>query len=115
MFYTLSSKIKTAIQPKYDLRIILLDCSLQKFKLSVANTVVSQDNSSMHSMVSDQLLDLFSLNDGGKSSTSHSVPRPAESGKDSLKSILEGLNELWDEKQYEDEYNLDGFISSLPK
>jgi hypothetical protein len=27
--------------------------------------------------------------------------------------MVEGLEELWDEKQYEDEYNLDNFMSSL--
>ena len=27
--------------------------------------------------------------------------------------LLENLNELWDEKQYESEYNLDSFIKTL--
>lgn len=34
---------------------------LQKFKISIANTVISQDNASMQSMGTDQLLNLFSL------------------------------------------------------
>ncbi|XP_050067911.1 TATA-binding protein-associated factor 172 [Anopheles maculipalpis] len=40
---------------------------LQKFKLLTANTVVSDENASMDTMGTDQLLDLFTLaNDGGK-------------------------------------------------
>uniref|UniRef100_A0A182TC48 Helicase C-terminal domain-containing protein n=1 Tax=Anopheles maculatus TaxID=74869 RepID=A0A182TC48_9DIPT len=40
---------------------------LQKFKLLTANTVVSDENASMDTMGTDQLLDLFTLaDDGGK-------------------------------------------------
>ena len=35
--------------------------SLQRFKLNIANTVVSADNSSMNTMSTGQILDLFSL------------------------------------------------------
>lgn len=34
---------------------------LQKFKMSIANTVISQENSSLQSMGTDQLLNLFTL------------------------------------------------------
>lgn len=34
---------------------------LQKFKMSIANTVISQENASLQSMGTDQLLDLFTL------------------------------------------------------
>lgn len=34
---------------------------LQKFKMSIANTVINQDNSSLQSMGTDQLLNLFTL------------------------------------------------------
>lgn len=34
---------------------------LQKFKISIANTVISQENSSLQSMGTDQLLNLFTL------------------------------------------------------
>lgn len=34
---------------------------LQKFKMSIANTVISQDNASLQSMGTDQLLNLFTL------------------------------------------------------
>lgn len=34
---------------------------LQKFKMNIANTVISQENSSLQTMGTDQLLDLFTL------------------------------------------------------
>lgn len=34
---------------------------LQKFKMNVANTVISQENTSLQSMGTEQLLDLFTL------------------------------------------------------
>lgn len=34
---------------------------LQKFKMSIANTVISQENASLQSMGTDQLLNLFTL------------------------------------------------------
>ncbi|TKS85272.1 TATA-binding protein-associated factor 172 [Collichthys lucidus] len=35
------------------------------------------------------------------------------SGKASMKSVLDGLGELWDQQQYDTEYNLDNFMHSL--
>lgn len=81
---------------------------LQKFKMSIANTVISQDNSSMQSMGTDQLLNLFTLDKGERGDQS-----PSTSGKASMKSVLEGLGELWDQQQYDTEYNLDTFMGSL--
>lgn len=40
--------------------------SLQKFKLSIANTVINADNASLKSMNTDQLLDLFASAETGK-------------------------------------------------
>ncbi|KAM7385145.1 hypothetical protein PAMP_001241 [Pampus punctatissimus] len=84
---------------------------LQKFKMSIANTVISQDNASLQSMGTDQLLNLFTLDkdervERGEQSTS-------TSGKASMKSVLDGLGELWDQQQYDTEYNLDSFMHSL--
>ncbi|KAK5853581.1 hypothetical protein PBY51_014723 [Eleginops maclovinus] len=81
---------------------------LQKFKMSIANTVITQDNACMQSMGTDQLLNLFSLDKGEKGEQSAST-----SAKDSMKSVLEGLGELWDQQQYDTEYNLDSFMTSL--
>ncbi|XP_017770468.1 PREDICTED: TATA-binding protein-associated factor 172 [Nicrophorus vespilloides] len=83
---------------------------LQKFKVQTANTVISGENSRMETMGTEQLLDLFSHKPtpGGGSQEAGS-----SSGKPGVKSILEALPELWDDKQYEDEYDLSQFISKL--
>ena len=87
---------------------------LQKFKLNIANSVITQDNSSLQTMDTGQLLDLFSVEKEGKkkNSSAESSTQGNPSGK-GLKSVLESLGELWDESQYETEYNLDSFIESL--
>ncbi|TNN37598.1 TATA-binding protein-associated factor 172 [Liparis tanakae] len=82
---------------------------LQKFKISIANTIISQDNASLQSMGTDQLLNLFSLDKGEKGEPAGA----AASGKTSMKSVLDGLGELWDQQQYDTEYNLDSFMHSL--
>ncbi|KAG0310055.1 TATA-binding protein-associated factor mot1 [Dissophora globulifera] len=100
---------------------------LQKFKLNIANTVINQQNSGIQSMGTDQILDLFQITDddssGGKkkakgkgqATDADSSTNGGETGdqKMSTKNVLESLENLWDEKQYEEEYNLDSFISSL--
>lgn len=86
--------------------------SLQKFKLTIANTVISQDNSSLQTMDTGQLLDLFSVEKQGNE-TKHEALRESEKSKASLKSMLEDMGKLWDEDQYEAEYNLDNFIEKL--
>uniref|UniRef100_A0A3Q1FYB1 BTAF1 RNA polymerase II, B-TFIID transcription factor-associated n=1 Tax=Acanthochromis polyacanthus TaxID=80966 RepID=A0A3Q1FYB1_9TELE len=81
---------------------------LQKFKMSIANTIISQENTSLQSMGTDQLLNLFTLDKGDRSEQP-----PSTSGKASMKSVLDGLGELWDQQQYDTEYNLDNFMHSL--
>ena len=82
--------------------------------MNIANTVISQDNSSLKSMGTDQLLDLFSLDTGSSGTTPPKTDSKGQ-GKASVKNILETMDELWDEKQYETEYNLDSFMQSLHK
>ena len=82
---------------------------LQKFKLTIANTVISHENSSLQTMATDQLLDLFSL-DNNKDSKSKDKQSKSETG---VKSILENLPELWENDAYDSEYNLDSFVQSL--
>lgn len=84
---------------------------LQKFKMSIANTVISQENTSLQSMGTDQLLNLFTLDKDDKGDKSEQSP--STSGKASMKSVLDGLGELWDQQQYDTEYNLDNFMHSL--
>ncbi|KAJ2722375.1 TATA-binding protein-associated factor mot1 [Coemansia sp. Benny D115] len=83
---------------------------LQAFKLHMANTIVNQQNSGLASMNTDQLLDLF---DVSPPKTKKSKDEDAGGSQKSMAKALEGLEELWDTSQYEDEYNLDNFISSL--
>ncbi|KAH9489880.1 btaf1 RNA polymerase II, B-TFIID transcription factor-associated, 170kDa [Bulinus truncatus] len=87
---------------------------LQKFKMAVANTVITQENSSLQTMGTDQLLDLFILDDSKKASGSASNDEEKKpSKKENVRTILEGLGELWDESQYENEYNMESFMKSL--
>ena len=100
---------------------------LQKFKLTIANTVISNENSSLDSMATDQLLDLFELtttgnekkeltnnNRNGNSTTSKEYAiTGGSSGQVSMKMMLETLPELWDTQQYENEYDLNNFLQSL--
>lgn len=81
---------------------------LQKFKMSIANTIISQENASLQSMGTDQLLDLFTLDKDG-----HENMGAGSAAKSSVKAILENLGELWDQQQYDTEYNLDNFMHSL--
>ena len=84
--------------------------SLQRFKLNVANTVITKENSSLLSMNTSVVLDLFQL--GGASQTTASAK--AGSGKqEGLKSVLESLPELWSEEQYNTEYDITNFVQSL--
>ncbi|KAI9293362.1 hypothetical protein K502DRAFT_293841, partial [Neoconidiobolus thromboides FSU 785] len=86
---------------------------LQRFKLNIANSVVNQQNSGLGSMNTNQLFDLFSApttnpleikDEPNQESTNTGVPGAK---------VLEGLEKLWDEKQYEEEFDLDNFISGL--
>uniref|UniRef100_A0A1J3DBB1 TATA-binding protein-associated factor BTAF1 n=1 Tax=Noccaea caerulescens TaxID=107243 RepID=A0A1J3DBB1_NOCCA len=92
--------------------------SLQRFKVSVANTVINAENASMKTMNTDQLLDLFASAEtskkGGASSKkgSEDNDQTAGTGK-GLKAILGNLEELWDQSQYTEEYNLSQFLAKL--
>ncbi|KOB74760.1 Uncharacterized protein OBRU01_03843 [Operophtera brumata] len=86
---------------------------LQKFKLKTANTVISSENAAMETMGTDQLLDLFNLSGAGAS-----VPAPAASTSAlsaPAATVLETLPDLWDDTQYEEEYDMSTFIKGLNK
>ncbi|XP_060522113.1 TATA-binding protein-associated factor 172 [Cylas formicarius] len=80
---------------------------LQKFKVQTANTVISGENSKLETMGTEQLLDLFSHNAGSDEGASSSK------GSNGVKAILESLPELWDHKQYDEQYDLSNFMSKL--
>lgn len=82
---------------------------LQKFKILTANTIVNEQNASMDTMATGQLLDLFSLsNDTARSN------KPTDSDKQvTLNQAIENLPELWEDKEYEEEYDMTQFIRTL--
>lgn len=81
---------------------------LQKFKTMVSNTVINSDNTGLGTMNVDQLFDLF---DG---TTNRETICDTTSGRKTKKGSFEDiLPELWDQQQYETEYDLSGFVSSL--
>ncbi|KAL3681420.1 hypothetical protein R1sor_024376 [Riccia sorocarpa] len=97
--------------------------SLQRFKLSVANTIINAENASLNSMDTTQLLDLFTVsNNSGKVGGSKkngdedaedaAVANAAGGGK-GMKAMLSSLEELWDQSQYTEEYNMGQFVSRL--
>lgn len=84
---------------------------LQKFKMTIANTVISQENASLQSMGTEQLLNLFTLDKDDKAEKCDGSS--SSSCKSSMKSVLDGLGDLWDQQQYENEYDLGTFMHSL--
>ncbi|KAM0731918.1 TATA-binding protein-associated factor 172 [Formica fusca] len=89
---------------------------LQKFKLLTANTIISTENASLETMATDQLLDLFSLDNGKEKKTDHHEDTALSKlpGLPGLsRSVLDILPELWEQQQYDDEYDLDSFLSTL--
>lgn len=82
---------------------------LQKFKVQTANTVISGENSKLETMGTEQLLDLFSHKPSGNGDATNS---PSSSGG-GVKAILENLPDLWDHKQYDDEYDMSQFMAKL--
>lgn len=90
---------------------------LQKFKLLTANTIVSEQNASMDTMATEQLFDLFALSDASSSKGTNG-PRNIRDDSTtkqnvSLKQALESLPDIWDDKEYEEEYDMTQFIKTL--
>lgn len=85
---------------------------LQKFKLLTANTIVSEQNASMDTMATEQLFDLFTLSDD-KSAKAHKTNTDDSKTNVSLKQALENLPDLWEDKEYEEEYDMTQFIKTL--
>ncbi|KAI5955929.1 MOT1 [Candida jiufengensis] len=106
---------------------------LQKFKMNIASTIVNQQNQGLQSMDTNQLLDLFDVDEtvkveeprNGNDERSSNVNGTNGNGSTNMPEDLAGgltgkaagavgeLGELWDEQQYEEEYNLDNFIKTL--
>lgn len=102
--------------------------SLQRFKIDVASTVVNQQNAGLGTMETDQILDLFNLGDtsdlppppggadvNGDSVEDDAVDATGEVREKGKKGWLDDLGELWDDKQYEESFDLDGFLERMNK
>jgi TATA-binding protein-associated factor len=98
--------------------------NLQRFKIDVASTVVNQQNAGLGTMETDQILDLFNLGetaDGGAEKDQGFVEGNEEDMVDiegnvkerGKKGWLDGLGELSDERQYQEDFNLDSFMQGL--
>ena len=94
--------------------------SLQKFKLGVADSIVNIENSSLSSMGTEQIMNMFNKDEAEaqqhqqKKDSSASLPGAAAVGG-GIQKLIENINDLWDESQYDNEYNLDNFIKTLHK
>lgn len=101
---------------------------LQKFKLITANTIVSDENAAMETMQTDQLFDLFNLDDRRPAASSATVSGTTAMVKDgaqqqlngesaaslvTMKQALETLPELWEDQQYEEEYDMSQFLLNM--
>ena len=98
--YNLKKKLKEMISIIYKIEIL--------FNFSV----ITRDNSSLSSMATDQLLDLFSLDESAEVLDNDDEGDDSAKGKSSMKTILENLPELWDDSQYTSEYDLEAYGSS---
>ena len=97
--------------------------SLQRFKLNIANTLVTTDNSSMNTMSTGQILDLFSLQRFKRfslcisqkcfSSPTNAKKSKKQEGQGKGINLVNELGELWDEREYDEEFKVNEFLEKL--
>lgn len=101
--------------------------SLQRFKIDVASTVVNQQNAGLSTMDTDQILDLFNLGDSGPNLISDKPQKEVDGREEDMvdietgdvlrqpgkKAWLDDLGELWDNKQYEESFDLEDFMKTM--
>jgi TATA-binding protein-associated factor len=84
--------------------------------------VVNQQNAGLGTMETDQILDLFNLGEttdlpsqttGTETVEEDMVDQTGEVREKGKKGWLDDLGELWDDKQYEEEFALEGFLASM--
>ncbi|KAL5529004.1 hypothetical protein ACEPAG_4978 [Sanghuangporus baumii] len=86
---------------------------LQRFKLNIANSVVTQQNAGLESMDTDLVLDLFKRTTEEEDAAAAKRQKEKEkSGRLGQKNILEGLEDLPTEEEYES-LKLSNFMGSL--
>ncbi|KAE9549428.1 hypothetical protein FO519_007361 [Halicephalobus sp. NKZ332] len=102
----------------------------QKFKSDTANVLVGSDNRSLGSMATDELLELFALDDGDSKSSNAGtsknfdtvISRNSDEGPKTKKRKVVSQNipgsglekwsveELWDNSQYEEQHSISQFL-----
>ncbi|KAG8931790.1 TATA-binding protein-associated factor mot1 [Tulasnella sp. 418] len=85
---------------------------LQRFKLNIANSVITQQNAGLSSMDTDLVLDLFRRTTDDEDAAAKKKAAAANSGPVSQKNVLEGLEDLPPEEEYES-LDLSNFMGSL--
>ncbi|KZV70640.1 SNF2 superfamily chromatin remodeling protein [Peniophora sp. CONT] len=85
---------------------------LQRFKLNIANSVVTQQNSGLASMDTDLVLDLFKHTSADEEAAAAKKDKLAVDAPPGAKNILQGLEDLPTEEEYQD-LELSSFMSSL--
>jgi TATA-binding protein-associated factor len=87
--------------------------SLQRFKLNIANSVVTQQNSGLASMDTEFVLDLFRRTSDEEDALAEKKRKAREATQPvTQKSLLAGLDDLPPEEEYEG-LDLSSFLSSL--
>eukprot|EP01083_Nonionella_stella_P072938 196882_1 len=102
---------------------------IQAFKRRIADSVITEDNASLRSMDTGQVLDLLKVSSERVGQNEEKADISEEKQVDSfgsvnvqpsrkrprsgLNSVVDNLEDLWSESQYEEEYNLDNFVKSL--
>ena len=98
--------------------------SLQRFKLDVANAVVNTDNASMKSMDTGAMLELFTAEKGKKAKLEAEKKEGHVAGggegrgeehTQTQKQVLSGLDELWAQSQYDEEFDVEQFRKTFAK
>lgn len=87
-----------AVSLVYTTMLTLARYRLQRFKLNIASSVVTQQNSDLSSLGTDQILDLFNV------SSSDAPPVVSKERATGQKAILEGLGDLPPEEECESLY-----------
>ncbi|KAI0781371.1 SNF2 chromatin remodeling protein [Trametes elegans] len=89
---------------------------LQRFKLNIANSVVTQQNSGLASMDTDLVLDLFkrTTEEEDAAAAAKKKEKDAAGAPPGAKNVLRGLEDLPPEEEYQ-ELDVKSFMSSLGK
>lgn len=85
---------------------------LQRFKLNIANSVITQQNSGLASMDTDLVLDLFKRTTDEEDAVAAKKKKDA-SGAINQKNVLDGLEDLPPEEEYQ--FDLPSFLGTLGK